>query len=80
MEAVVLGLAMSDNTNVHSLFSTQLHPYCRPEGTCHSSGDQAPPVMTKPPLPDLNAPHTDKPYRRTVSILFLMKRHNLGWG
>ena len=48
MEAVVLGLAMSDDTKVHSLFSTQLHPYCRPEGTCPSSGGQAPPVMTKP--------------------------------
>ena len=80
MEAVVLGLAMSDDTKVHSLFSTQLHPYCRPEGTCPSSGGQAPPVMTKPPLPDLKPPHTVTPYRRTVSTLFLMKRHNLGWG
>lgn len=58
MEAVMLGLAMSDDTNVHSLFSTQLRPYCRPEGTCSSSGGQAPPVVTKPPGPDLKAPHT----------------------
>ena len=77
MEAVMLGLAMSDDTNVHSLFSTQLRPYCRPEGTCSSSGGQAPPVVTKPPGPDLK-PTT--PYRRTVSTLFLMKWHNLGWG
>ena len=58
MEAVMLGLAMSDDTNVHSLFSIQLRPYCRPEGTCSSSGGQAPPVVTKPPGPDLKTPHT----------------------